>query len=137
MQTQHGYMPNVPAIFLPGYRAMTDTALGDLDAYDSAIAELDAALTDAARERLIIHEAGTELALMEAQVSLTVEGRNEAERKARLTVALHENSEYEQARVRDRDARFRLADAERRVMVARERCRLLRCALEGASRAGA
>ena len=137
MQTQDGYIPDAPAIFLPSYRALPDATLGDLDTYDSAITELDAALSDAARERLIIHETGAELALLEAHASLTVEGRNEAERKARLTLALHDSSAYEQARVRDRDARFRLADAERRATVARERCRLLRSALAlAAGRAG-
>ena len=126
MQT---HTTHAPAVLMPGYRALTDAALADLDAYDTAISELDTALTDAARERGVIQEMGTEMALIEAHVSLSVEGKNEAERKARLTVHLARDKRYQDELGAARMWRTMKAESEHRAAVARERCRLIRAAL--------
>jgi hypothetical protein len=66
---------------------------------------------------------------IEAGLMLTIEGSNAETRKARLTLALADDARYEAARGQVAAARQALADADRRVLVTRERCRLLRATL--------
>ena len=101
-------------------------ALEDLDQWDDAIAQLDIAIVDAARARDRLADTAEAMAVAEAQISLTIEGKNEVERKARLVLALDASEGY-RALVEQRSGdRLALADAERRIEVTRQRCRLLR-----------
>jgi hypothetical protein len=101
----------------------------ELDAWEDGIAAMDAAMRDAAGARREIDELSTLLERLEASKVLTVEGKNAEERKARLTLELADDARYRGALADLRAARERLADADRRVLVSRERCRLLRAAL--------
>src|SRR5215211_1638430 len=101
----------------------------DLDSWDSTIADLDAALRDAASARAAIDEAADATERIEAGKVLDIAGPNAEARKARLTLELADDARYLAALARQREARAALADADRRVIVARERCRLLRTAL--------
>jgi hypothetical protein len=104
--------------------------IADLDEYDSAIAALDLALRDADAARRDLEAARRELELIEARhVAAGIDGRNEAERKARLLLALLDDPAYRNADDRARDACEAQRDAERRVRVLMERCRLLRAAV--------
>jgi hypothetical protein len=113
---------SIPAIEVAGCRA-------DLDAWEDCIVAMDAAMRDAATARREIDELSTTLERIEASKVLTVEGRNAEERKARLTLELADDARYCGVLADVRAARERLADADRRVLVSRERCRLLRSAL--------
>jgi len=53
-------------------------------------------------------------------------GRFEVERKVHLTLTLGTHAGYQEARTTHREARLKLADAERRIELARQQCRLLR-----------
>jgi hypothetical protein len=66
---------------------------------------------------------------IEASKALAVEGKNAQERKRRLTLELADDARYCGVPADLRSARERLADADRRVLVGRERCRLLRAAV--------
>lgn len=101
----------------------------DLDAWDDAITALNNALSDAAAARLALDHLHRRLEAVEASVALSVEGRNSEERKARLMLALADDHLHEETVSNIDQERTRLLDAERRVMVAKERCRLLRTAL--------
>ena len=101
----------------------------ELDLWDSAITELDAALADAATARLAIGTETVTLERLEAGIMLGIEGGDAESRKARLTLALADDARYEACRRRLIDARHGLMDAERRVQVSKERCRLLRAAM--------
>src|SRR5439155_11953634 len=100
-----------------------------LDELDDVIAVLDAALADQCAARVVIADAETELAIIEASHMLAVTGGNEASRKAALTLALRDDAAYQQLARTVRDARAAYHEAERRCVVAKERCRLLRAAL--------
>ena len=106
-----------------------EVALAELDAWDTALADLDQALRDAATARRDLAAATTQAEVLEASALLTVEGKNEAERKARLVLALRESAAYQLATADAQEARERLADAERRIVTRKERCRLLRAAV--------
>ena len=99
---------------------------GELDLWDEAIADLSLAMRDAAEARAQIDALTVQLDRLEAGAVLAVEGKNESERKARLTLALADDARYETCRQRLAEARQALWDAERRVAVTKERCRLLR-----------
>ena len=100
-----------------------------LDELDDLIAALDATLADQAAARLAIADAEAEQAIIEASLMLATEGKNEGERKGRLTLALHADPGYaELARVA-RGARAVLFDADRRVAVIKARMQLVRAAL--------
>ena len=106
-----------------------ERGLAELDAWDDAIAALDQALADVASARRDLADAQADLDDLTASVALTTAGRNETDRKARAQLALAELSAYQCAVAEARNARERLADAERRVIVLKERCRLLRASL--------
>ncbi len=101
----------------------------DLDAWDDAITDLNDALTDVAAARLTLDQLHRTLDAVEASLSLMVEGKNADERKARLLLVLNDDSRHQQTVSSIAVQRNRLLDAERRVMVAKERCRLLRSAV--------
>ena len=101
----------------------------DLDVWDTTIIDLDAALRDAASARAILDELAVTLDRIEATRVLDIAGPNAEVRKARLTLELADDPCYVAALARQRDARAALADADRRVIVAKERCRLLRSTL--------
>jgi hypothetical protein len=104
-------------------------ASAELDAWGTAIADLDAAMADLAGARTEIEALSNVLDRMEASKVLSIEGPNAEARKARLTLELADDGRYQSALADLRRARERVADADRRVAVARERCRLLRAAL--------
>ena len=106
-----------------------ELARAELDAWDDAIAALDQALADVASARRDLADAQADLDDLTASVALTTAGRNETDRKARAQLALAELSAYQCAVAEARNARERLANAERRVIVLKERCRLLRASL--------
>jgi hypothetical protein len=116
-----------PVRTIPAIETADRTA--DLDAWEDQIAAMDAAMRDAAGARREIDELATHLERIEASKVLSVEGKNAEERKARLTLELADDARYAGALADLRVARERLADADRRVLVSRERCRLLRAAL--------
>jgi hypothetical protein len=104
-------------------------AAAELEAWEDAITALDQGLSDIAAARSVIEAETMALDQIEASTLLTIEGNNAETRKAKLTLALAEEPQY-QARIAGlRAARERLADADRRVAVAKERCRLLRASL--------
>ena len=101
----------------------------ELDTWDDAIAQLDQALGDMAEARQTIETESTTLERLEAGDVLRIEGGNAETRKARLTLALADNARYETCRRRHTEARQALWDAERRLAVTREHCRLVRASV--------
>jgi len=103
-------------------------ALEELDHWDDAIDALDTALANASLARDEISHVAEELDLIEARAILAATGANAEARKATVTLALADDPSYQALLAQSRGARQRLADAERRVVVLKERCRLLRSA---------
>ena len=102
----------------------------DLDVYGDTIAALDRAYRDADAARRQLDAARQEMDIAEARRLLAgVEGKNEAERKAHLLLALLDDADYRDADQRVQDATDALRHAERQVRILTERCRLLRAAL--------
>jgi hypothetical protein len=98
--------------------------------YAATIDLLAASLADAAQARLDLDDAERQLALFEAGVvAAGLEGSNEQQRKANLTIALACDAEYRLLRDGATEARCRVADADIEVTITRERCRLLRLTL--------
>ena len=104
-------------------------AQAELDDWDSAITALDAALADAASARRELADAEREADLLEARALLSISGANAETRKAALAVQLAESPAYQCLLSEARAARERLADAERCVVILKERCRLHRSAV--------
>jgi hypothetical protein len=100
----------------------------DFDLWDTTIAELSAALAHAAAACARIEAESEVLVRIEAGHVLDITGGNAEERKARLTLALADDARHSAQTTALREARGQLADADRRIQVARERCRLLRAA---------
>lgn len=107
---------------------MTATAAvhDELQAWQEAIHGLDAALGEAAAARAEINRLAEGIEVIEANAVLAATGSNAEARKAAVTLALAEDASYQELAGQTRDARQRLAEAERRVVVLKERCRLLR-----------
>lgn len=101
----------------------------DLDAWDDLIVELDQALRDASAARLAIDQEETTLERIEAGHISTIEGGNAETRKARLTLALADDARYQSHLQSLTEARRKAFDADRRVTVTKERCRLMRTSL--------
>jgi hypothetical protein len=112
-------------VFMPQQR----DAQAELQAWEAAIIDLDRALVDTTAARAQIEAESAFLDRIEAGKVLSIEGPNAEARKARLTLELADDARYQAGLDSLRQARERLADADRRVAVARERCRLLRAAL--------
>jgi hypothetical protein len=100
-----------------------------LEAWQDAIALLDEAMRDLTAARAAIEADAQTLERLEASRVLTIEGGNAETRKARLTLELADDARYQAHLGNLRAARERLADADRRVAIQRERCRLLRATL--------
>ena len=102
----------------------------ELDLYDDMIAALDCAYRDADAARRELDAARRDMDVAEARRLLAgVDGKNEAERKAYLLLALLDDAAYRDADQRAQDAAEVLRHAERQVRILTERCRLLRAAL--------
>jgi hypothetical protein len=106
-----------------------------LDAWEDAITSLDGAMRDVASARVAIEQEAQTLERLEASRVLGIEGGNAETRKARLTLELADDARYQAHLENLRAARERLADADRRVAIQRERCRLLRATLALSDRA--
>ena len=120
--TTHTSIPVIPVEPLPG--------LALLDEYDNVIAALDLALRDADAARRTLDHARRRMDVAEARIiAAGVEGKNEAERKARLLLALLEDRPHRDADQQAQDAAEEQRQAERQVRVVTERCRLLRASL--------
>jgi hypothetical protein len=105
-------------------------ALADLDAWDDQIAALNVALTDAAVARDRLADIGRQMDLEEARAVAGTIGGNAESRKASVTLFLNEHDpDYQALLSQQREARLKLADAERRAEIARQQCRLLRAAV--------
>ena len=100
-----------------------------LDELDDLISSLDATLADQRTARLVLADAESEAAIIEASITLTVEGRNEQERRARLTLALRDDAGYQELTRVAREARASLYDCERRLAVLKARVGLVRAAI--------
>ncbi len=109
---------------------LPELALMELDSWDTAITELDQALQDMATARQELVEAQAEMDHLEARAVLGIEGKNETERKAKLTLLLGEMVPYQDVVAEVRVIRAKLVDAERRVTILKERCRLHRAGVE-------
>ncbi len=119
-------------VFMPPQQA---DARAELQTWEAAITDLDVALADLAGARAMIDAESGMLDRLEASKVLSIEGPNAEARKARLTLELADDARYQAHLASLRQARERLADADRRVAVAKERCRLLRAALAVQERA--
>ena len=104
-----------------------DQALGELDCWDSSILDLNLAIADAAVARDRLAEATRQMDIEEARETLGATGPNAEARRAAVLLTLHERVPAYQSLVKQaREQRLKLADAERRVTISKERCRLLR-----------
>lgn len=117
---------SLPIVRVP---ADTDRAGALLDELDTLIGELDSALADTNAARLVISDAEMEMELIAASITLMAGGKNEAERKARLALALREDAGYQHFAATARAARASLFGAERRAAVLKQRIALVRHAL--------
>lgn len=98
----------------------------ELDAWDDAIRAFDEALMAVYLAKLEIEEEQVILDRIEASYVLRIEGGNAETRKARLTLDLADDDRYEAHRKALLQAREQLWRAERKVVITKERCRLLR-----------
>lgn len=104
--------------------------IADLDLYDDTIAALDLALRDADLARRTLDAARRTMDTIEARHTVAgLPGKNEAERKAYLLLALLDDIAYRDADGLARDAADQQRASERQVRVLTERCRLLRASL--------
>jgi len=102
-------------------------ALDELDTWDDELTALNLALVDAAFARDRLAEATRQMDLEEARIILGAVGGNAETRKAAVTLALAEACPvYADLLGQQREQRLKLADAERRAELSRQRCRLLR-----------
>jgi len=102
------------------------TIMADLDLWDDAINALDGALSAAAEARGEISRVSDEQELIQARAVLDTTGSNAEARKAATTLALADDPTYQGLVSVNRAARARLAEAERPIVILKERCRLLR-----------
>ena len=100
-----------------------------LDELDSLIAALDAALAEQNGARATIADGELEMQLIAASLTLSTEGRNESERRARLTLALHDDPGYQACAATVRHARAALLSAERTITIIKARMALVKAAL--------
>jgi hypothetical protein len=115
---------------VPMIAALHDRGAALLDELDTLITELAAIVAEQGAARAVLADTESELAVIEASLSLSIEGRNEQERKARLVLALHEDAGFQELTRIVREARASIHQTEGRMLVTKERCRLVRAALE-------
>jgi hypothetical protein len=90
-----------------------------LEAIDSLTALTVCLTLEAARLRLELSDLRAEQKLREAMVALSIEGRSESERQARLKVALSADADYRTLLQAERDARLKLAETEGKLWATR------------------
>lgn len=100
-----------------------------LDELDAMIAHLDAAIGDANAARLVMFDTETEMAVIEASVTLATTGANAAARKAAMLLALRDDAAYQTFAAAVRDARVNLFHAERTIAVVKQRIGLMPAAV--------
>ena len=100
-----------------------------LDEWDTAIAAYEQAIRDAAAARCELAALREPMAIIEAETVLGVEGRADAERRARALLTLRRHEGWRGYRRASQAAHERLHDAEGRATVARMRAELVRAAL--------
>src|SRR5436190_2135752 len=98
----HHSPDHVPAVCVP---ADADRAGALLDELDDLITLIDSVMQDQIAARVVLTDAEIEQAIIEAELTLTVEGKNETERKARLTLALRDDAAYQTHASAAREAR--------------------------------
>jgi hypothetical protein len=76
---------------------------------------------EAARVRLELEDLRAEQKLREAVLLLGIEGRNEAERQARLRLELAADGDYRRMAGEERDTRLKLAEVEARLWATRQK----------------
>ncbi len=76
---------------------------------------------DIARLRQELADVAAELKLRKAQALLAVEGKNETERKASLTLTLHGDADYRRLVEQERTLRQKLTELEARLWATRQR----------------
>jgi hypothetical protein len=76
---------------------------------------------EAARVRLELEDLRAEQKLREAMVALSIEGRSEAERTARLRLELSGDADYRTLLQAEKDVRLRLAEVEAKLWAARQK----------------
>ncbi len=101
-----------------------------LDELDSLISDLDTAIADADAARQVIADAESEMAIIEASVTLGIEGRNEALRKALIVLALRDDAGFQALAATAREARASLRAAERRLVIIKQRIGLVWAAVQ-------
>lgn len=106
--------------------SLTDACGALLDEWDTAISELDQSLQCATQLRGQITDLQYRMDVVEARHTLAATGNNAEKRKAMVLLSLDKDSEYQSLRERLSRCRTSLADAERRAVIWKERCRLLR-----------
>jgi hypothetical protein len=105
-----------------------------LDEWDTYIAAYEEAVCDIAEARRVLAELREPMAVIEAETLLTVEGRAEAEGRARALLALRWHDGWRGYQREAQAARERMHEAARRASVARMRAGLVRMALTVALR---
>ena len=100
-----------------------------LDELDDLISLIDSVIGDQCAARAVLADAEMEQAIIEAEHTLSVEGKNETERKARLTLTLRDDAAYQTHAAAAREARAALHQCDRRLTVAKLRVTLVKAAL--------
>lgn len=101
-----------------------DHAAEAMQEWRNAISRLEVALADYNQHKDFLLNATEELELLEARVVLTTEGRNEGERRSKVVLALNDSPEYQRAFERRQADQGAIWDAERRIEIAKQQCRL-------------
>jgi hypothetical protein len=88
---------------------------------DELIVQTVALSQDAARLKQELAELGEERRVREAVLLLSIEGRNEAERQARLRLELSSDADYRTLLQAEKDARLKLAEVEGKRWASRQK----------------
>jgi hypothetical protein len=107
---------------------MTTIAAPDPHPLAETLATIDALITravalsqDIARCKQDLADLAEERRLREAVLALSIEGKNDTERQARLRLELSSDADYRRMRDAEREARARLAEAETALWAAKQR----------------
>ena len=100
-----------------------------LDELDSVITSLGQALGECNTARRDLTVAEEALAVLEAEIILSVSGANAETRRAAVTIQMAQSPEYQLAQSQAREAQDRVREADREVTVLKEKARLIHAAL--------
>jgi hypothetical protein len=100
-----------------------------LDEFDDLVKLIESAMLDQEAARVVVMDTDSEMELMHASATLSVEGSNEAVRRAAVVVQLRNSAEYQTYQRANREARAALHTAERRLAVSKLRLTLVKSAL--------